>query len=252
MEGVRDGTLGTGGAAGDAGRRCASVLARLEAMGSESNREGMARYGINTANAFGVSVYVLRALAKELGTDHELALRLWATGNHEARVLAGMVDHPALVDEEQLEAWVAGFDSWDLCDQVCSNLFDRTRFAHEKAAAWPARDEEFIKRAGFALMAALAVHDKAAADEAFLAFLPLIEREAVDGRNFVKKAVNWALRNIGKRNPALNKAAVETAERIRDQGSRPARWIATDALRELRSEKVQARLRSERPAGPRG
>lgn len=226
--------------------RLEKVMSDLTALGSPKNRTGMARYGINVEDAFGVSVYELRKIAKRLGTDHELALALWETGNHEARILASMVDEPVRVSGEQLEAWVSAFDSWDLCDQVCSNLFDRTSEAHAKAAEWAGRDEEFVKRAGFALMAALSVHDKASDEAAFLAFLPLVEREAGDDRPYVKKAVNWALRQIGKRNRVLNRAAIETAERVKAQGSRSARWIANDALRELLSDKVQERLASGR------
>jgi 3-methyladenine DNA glycosylase AlkD len=226
--------------------RLQETMSELAALGSAENRAGMARYGINVADAFGVSIPELRRIAKRLGTGHELALALWETGNHEARILAALVDDPAQVSGEQLEAWVSAFDSWDLCDQVCSNLFDRTSAAHAKAAEWAGRDEEFVKRAGFALMAALSVHDKTAGEAAFLAFLPLIEREAGDERPYVKKAVNWALRQIGKRDRALNRAAIDTAERVKAQGSRSARWIANDALRELLSDKVQQRLASGR------
>ncbi len=231
--------------------RLHTVMNQLATLGSPENRAGMARYGINVSQAFGVSVVELRTIAKRLGIDHELALLLWETGNHEARILAAMVDDPAQVGGEQLEAWVSAFDSWDLCDQVCSNLFDRTSAAYAKAAEWAGRDEEFVKRAGFALMAALSVHDKAADDAAFLAFLPLVEREAGDERQYVKKAVNWALRQIGKRDRALNRAAIATAERVRAQGSRSARWIASNALRELLSDKVQQRLEGGRGPKPR-
>jgi 3-methyladenine DNA glycosylase AlkD len=235
--------------------RVEALLGELAAKGSETDRAGMARYGIRVDDAFGVSVWELRRMAKPLRRDHDLALALWATGNHEARLLATMVDDPALVDEAQMDAWVLDLDSWDVCDQLTSNLFDKTPFAYDKAQEWAARGEEFVRRAAFALMAALAWHDQQAPDERILAFLPLIEAHAGDPRNFVKKAVNWALRNIGKRNGALNAAAVACAERIRaaanaraggerggDPGARSARWIATDALRELTSEKVRARL----------
>ncbi len=218
------------------------VLAMLAARGSAENRAGMARYAINTACVFGVSVTELRRIARTMGTDHRLALELWATGNHEAQLLAGMIDDPALVDEAQLERWVGDFDSWDTCDQTCANLFDRTGFARLKAVEWAAREEEFVKRAAFALMAALAVHDKRAPDELFESFLPVIAAAADDERNFVKKAVNWALRNIGKRNQALNAAAVACAHEVAARGTRSARWIAADALRELTSAKVRQRL----------
>lgn len=215
----------------------------------------MARYGIKVDDAFGVSVYELRRMAKPLRRDHELALALWATGNHEARLLATMVDDPAMVDEAQMEAWVLDLDSWDVCDQLTSNLFDKTPFAYDKAHEWAARDEEFVRRAAFALIAALAWQDKEAPDARILAFLPLVEEHAGDPRNFVKKAVSWALRNVGKRNAALNAAAIACAERIRDAAdaraggrrggdpsARAARWVAADALRELTSDKVRARL----------
>ena len=218
------------------------VLTQLRSVGNPRNREGMARYGINVESALGVSVTELRKLARRLGRDHRLASGLWKTGVHEARILAALVDEPEKVTPAQMERWARGFDSWDLCDQVCSNLFDRTPFAYEKATEWAGRDEEFVKRAGFALMAALAVHDKEADDEDLAAFLPIIEREADDERNFVKKAVDWALRQIGKRSRALNLAAIASAESIATMDSRAARWIARDALRELRSEAVQSRL----------
>ena len=219
------------------------ALERLRALADPEAKAGMARFGIETRQALGVSIPKLRSLAREIGRDHVLAGKLWASGVHEARVLAALVDDPKLVSEEQMERWVVEIDSWDVCDGVCSTLFDRTPFAHAKAAEWSARDEEFVKRAGFVLMAALAVHDKKAPDARFLEMLPLIEREASDERNFVKKAVNWALRQTGKRNRSLNAAAIEAGERIRAQGSRAARWIAADALRELRSDSVRARLK---------
>ena len=236
------------GAHAAAAARAAAVVARIERLGSEADRAGMARYGINVERAAGVSIYELRRIAKELGRDHELALALWATGLHEARHLAGMVDDPALVDEAQMEDWVRAFDSWDLCDQTTSNLFDKTPLAYVKAREWCGREPEFEKRAGFATIAALAVQDKTAGDEPFLEFLELARREAGDGRNYVKKAVSWALRNIGKRDLALNAAAVACAEQILTgaaaggEGARSARWVARDALRELRSEKVRRRL----------
>jgi 3-methyladenine DNA glycosylase AlkD len=223
--------------------RLCEIVAELESHGNPANVAGMARYGISPVNTLGVSVPVLRAMAKRIGRDHALALELWSTGVHEARSLAGLIDDPAMVTERQLERWAAEFDSWDVCDGVCSNLFDRTPFAASKAAEWSARREEFVKRAGFVLMAALAVHDKRAPDIRFREFLPLIEREAGDERNFVRKAVNWALRQIGKRNRALNKAAIASARRIRRMDSKAARWIATDALRELEGDAVQGRLR---------
>jgi len=238
--------------------RVAAIMADLAGKGSAEDRAGMARYGINVENAFGVSLYVLRPMAKSIGRDHELALGLWQTGNHEARLLASMIDDPAAVTEAQMDAWADQFDSWDVCDQVTSNLFDKTRFAYAKVREWSAHPDEWVKRAAFATAAALAVQDKAAADEPFLEILDLVRREAGDGRNFVKKAVNWALRNIGKRNLRLHAAAIETAEAIlaeaatltaadrKDPAARSARWVARDALRELRSDKVMERLRRRR------
>jgi 3-methyladenine DNA glycosylase AlkD len=234
--------------------RLTAVMDELAGMASEESRAGMARYGIKTDDAFGVSVYELRRVAKGYRRDHDLALALWETGNHEARVLASMVDDPAEVTEAQMEAWAADFDSWDVCDQVTSNLFDKTPYAYDKVAEWSAGEDEWVKRAAFATAAALAVQDKKAPDERLLAILELVRREAGDGRNFVKKAVNWALRNIGKRNAALHAAAMDTAEAIlaeaetlaaadrRDPAARSARWVARDALRELRSDKVVRRF----------
>lgn len=218
------------------------IVAELESLANPANVAGMARYGINPANTLGVSIPALRGMAKRIGKDHTLALELWKTGIHEARILAGLVDEPARVTEAQLERWAKDFNSWDVCDGLCSNLFDRTPFAYAKAAVWSARPEEFVKRAGFVLMAALAVHDKKAPVSRFREFLPLIEREAVDERNFVKKAANWALRQIGKRNRALNRDAIAAAKRIRNIDAASARWIAADALRELESEAVRKRV----------
>lgn len=222
--------------------KAAEVVRELKKQANPGNVAGMARYGISTKGTLGVSVPALRAMAKEIGRDHALAMRLWNTGIHEARLLAGFVDDPEQVTESQMEGWIRDFDSWDVCDLVCSDLFDKTPFAYDKALEWSAREEEFVKRAGFVLMAALSVHDKQAPDVAFRRFFPVIRREARDDRNFVKKAVNWALRNIGKRNRALNRAAIREAERIRRIDARSARWIASDALRELRSPKVQKRV----------
>lgn len=203
----------------------------------------MARFGINPDRALGVRIPELRRLAREIGTDHRLALALWRSEIHEARILASMIEDPARVTERQVESWVADFDSWDLCDQCCGNLFDHLPFAYDKAMEWSGRDEEFVKRAAFAVMAWAAVHDKAADDRVFLDFLPVIEREAADDRNFVKKAVNWSLRQVGKRNRRLHRAALASARRLaRRSDSRAARWIGTDALRELKSEGVLSRL----------
>jgi len=222
--------------------RYEEVIARLESLADPAAVEGMARYGITANKVYGVSIPNLRLLAKEIGKDHELAGRLWQDDARETRILACMVDPPRMVDEEQAERWVADFDSWEVCDQCCANLLEGTPFAYAKAAAWSERPEEFVKRAGFVLMARLAVSDKREPDERFAAFLPLILREATDKRNFVKKAVNWALRQIGKRDRNLNRLALATAREMQSLASPAARWIAADAIRELQSEYVQQRL----------
>jgi 3-methyladenine DNA glycosylase AlkD len=222
--------------------RTRALIRRLNAMSDRSRLVGMERYGINTRKALGISIPDLRALAREIGRDHDLADALWDSEIHEARILASMVDDPAQVTEAQMEAWVHDLDSWDLCDQVCSNLFDRTRFAFRKAVQWSAREDEFVKRAGFALMACAAVHRKDTPDTQFETFLPIIRAEATDDRNYVRKAVSWALRQIGKRSPELNAHAIETARRIQRIDARAARWIAGDALRELESPAVQRRF----------
>ncbi len=222
------------------------IIKKLRSMANRRNVDGMARYGINPKNTLGISVYILRDLAKQIPKNHALAAKLWDSGIHEAKILACYIDDPGKVMSGQMEKWVKDFDSWDVCDQVCTSFFDQTRHAHGKAAEWSLRREEFVKRAGFALMAGLAVHDRQASDRAFKKFLPLIKRAADDERNYVKKAVNWALRNIGKRNLALNRAAIETAKEIQKIDSRAARWIAADALRELKNEKVRKRLRGNK------
>jgi len=220
-----------------------SIIKHLEALGDPKAVEGMARYGIVSARAFGVSAGKLREEAKNLGRNHDLALKLWPTGILEARILAALIDDPSLVTERQMERWVKDFDNWAVCDACCGNLFDRTRFAWDKSVEWSRREAEFVKRAGFVLMAQLAVHDKNASDEKFLGFLPLIRRESSDNRNFVRKAVNWALRQIGKRSAGLNRRAIQTARAIRGRHSSSARWIAADALRELTSPAVRRRIR---------
>jgi 3-methyladenine DNA glycosylase AlkD len=222
---------------------CEEILKQLKSLSNPNAVAGMARFGINPKNTYGVSIPVLRKMAKQIGKNHLLAQQLWTSSSiHEARILAGMIDVPEKVTETQLERWVKDFDSWDVCDQCCSNLFDKTKFAHKKAIEWSKRREEFVKRAGFVLMATLAVHDKEADNQKFMRFLPIIKREATDERNFVKKAVNWALRQIGKRNSALNKIAIQTAKEIQKIDSKSARWIASDAIRELTSGAVRKKL----------
>ncbi|MFZ1082552.1 MAG: DNA alkylation repair protein [Candidatus Kryptoniota bacterium] len=218
------------------------IIVHLKSLSNPKNVAGMARFGISSKNTLGISIPALRDTAKKIGKNHALALELWNSGIHEARILAGFVDDPESVTESQIEKWVNDFDSWDVCDQVCSGLFDKTEFALKKAREWSGRKEEFVKRAGFVLMAALAVHDNDSDEVTFQNFLPIIKREAIDERNFVKKAVNWALRQIGKRNARLNKAAIKTAKEIQKIDSKAARWIATDALRELTSAAVIKKL----------
>lgn len=210
-----------------------ALIAILRAHANPANVAGMARYGIETRNALGVPMPVLRELGKKAGRSHAMAGDLWKSGIHEARILAGLVEELDRVTPRQMDRWTRDFDSWDVCDQSCQNVFRFTPFAFEKAAEWASAEGEFVRRAGFALMAGLAVKAKAASDAQFEAFLPLIAAAAGDDRNMVRKSVNWALRQIGKRNPALRERAMETAHEIREQGSKSARWIANDALREL-------------------
>ena len=223
-----------------------AVIKKLESLSDIRSINGMRKFGINTERAYGISTTRLRAIAREIGKDHFLAQQLWASAIHEARILASMIDDPRSVTEEQMEKWVRCFDSWDLCDQCCVNLFDRTTVAYECATAWSHRREEFVKRAGFALMAVLAVHDKKANNEQFRKFLHMIAEEASDDRNFVKKAMNWALRQIGKRNLILNREAIATANAILETDSKSARWVASDALRELTSDRIQQRIRAKK------
>jgi 3-methyladenine DNA glycosylase AlkD len=207
----------------------------------------MERFGIVAPKAFGVPTPVLKQFAREVKKQsadrHTLAQELWETGNYDARAVAFLIDEPKMVSKTQMDSWARDFDNWATVDGTCCYLFCRTPLGYEKAVEWSAKEPEFIKRAGFALMAYLSVHDKKADDAKFAAFLPIIEAQSNDGRNYVKKAVNWALRQIGKRNMNLNKSAIETAERIKQQESRIARWVASDALRELRSEKIIARIK---------
>jgi 3-methyladenine DNA glycosylase AlkD len=211
------------------------ILVRLRAHANPANVAGAAQYCINPVGRLGVPIPILRKLAKECGRSHNLAAELWESGVHEARVLATLVDEPARVTPRQMDRWARDLDSWDVCDHACHNLFRHTPFAFAKAAHWARAKREFVRRAGFSLMAGLAVKAKDATDAEFEAFLPLIEEAATDDRNMVKKAVNWALRQIGKRNPRLRVKAIAKAEEIRALDSRAARWIAADALRELRT-----------------
>ncbi|MBN1223973.1 MAG: DNA alkylation repair protein [Candidatus Aminicenantes bacterium] len=219
------------------------ILEKLKEKARPDQVEGMARYGMTSEGRMGVSVPDMRKLAKELGKNHKLALELWKTGIPEAKIMASMIGEFEKLTEVQMESWVKDFDSWDVCDQVCTNLFDKTPLVWKKILDWSEREEEFVKRAAFALIACLAVHDKSAADEHFIDLFPVIKRESKDERNFVKKAVNWALRHIGKRNSNLNRAAIKLATKIYRIDSKAARWIASDAIRELKSDSVQNRLK---------
>lgn len=222
----------------------AQILTRLRRLGNPKNVAGMARFGINPSGTLGISIVDLRKLARDLGTDHALAQKLWASGIHEALILASFIDDPRLVTRSQMNRWAAAFDSWDVCDQVCG-LFEQTRWARSKITAWAGDDREFVRRAAFAMIAGLAVHDKALHHRDFEPFFRLITRAATDKRNFVRKAVNWALRSIGKRNRVLNRRAVAVAHALGRLDSSPACWVAADALRELTSRDVMDRL----PAG---
>jgi 3-methyladenine DNA glycosylase AlkD len=219
------------------------VLNKLQSKAKPKQLAGMAKYGMTVEQRLGVSVPDMRELAKEIGKDHKLALELWKTGIAEARMVAAMVDEPDKLTEEQMEDWVKDINSWDVCDQVCMNFFEKTPLAWKKIIDWSEREEEFIKRTAFSLIACLAWHDKKAGDEKFIELFPVIIKGAMDERNFVKKAVNWALRNIGKRNLNLNEAAVRTAKEIQRLDSKAARWVASDAIRELESKAIQIRLR---------
>ena len=227
------------------GARRDGVLDELNAVADPTRKPGMARVGINIERAIGVSIPDCRSIAASHHDDHALALALWKTGIHEARITAAMIDRIDDVTDEQMEAWVEDFDSWDVCDQVCLNLFSKTASALSTARRWCARDEEFVKRAGYSMIAERAASGVGVSDAELLRQLPLIRRGATDERNYVKKAVSWSLRQIGKRNISLNQAAIEEAERIAAIDSKAARWVATDALRELRSDEVQARLRAK-------
>jgi 3-methyladenine DNA glycosylase AlkD len=227
-----------------AGPEVERTLAWLKRSGTRANREGMARYAIVSDKAFGVSVGALRQKAKALGRDHDLAADLWATGWYEARMLASFVDEPERVTPAQMDRWCKDFDNWAICDTVCFHLFDRTSHAWKKVDAWSRRKDEFVKRAAFALLASLALHDKSAADSQFVRCLPLIEREAGDERNFVKKGVSWALRAVGERRAALNDEATGLARRLAASTDTTRRWIGKDALRQLQSPAVARRLAS--------
>jgi len=222
------------------------IIKKLQSMKNPEAVAGMARYGINSSNNLGISIYKLRPLAKEIGINQELSLQLWDSGIHDARLLAVFVADPTKITEQQMDSWVNDFDSWDICDQACTSLFDKTKYARKKIFEWAEREEEFVKRAAFSMIAGLAVHDKKASDEQFIEFFSLIKKHSVDERNYVKKAINWALRNIGKKNISLNKVSIQLAEKLVKFDAKAAQWIARDAVRELKSEKVQKRLKKKK------
>ncbi|MFH0837558.1 MAG: DNA alkylation repair protein [Candidatus Aenigmatarchaeota archaeon] len=217
------------------------IIGELKKNASLENKEAMTKFGINSKYALGVNIPVLRKLARKIGVNHELAIELWATTIHEARILASMIEDPYNIPEKQIDSWIKDFNSWDLCDQCCMNLFYKTRFAFQKAVKLIENDREFTRRTGFVMIACLAWHRKAD-DSEFIKLLPLIKQYSIDDRNFVKKAVNWALRQIGKRNRILNKHAIELAKEIQTIDSKSAKWISSNALRELGSKEVQLRL----------
>lgn len=227
----------------------AEVVKKLRSLGRPETVTGMEHFGITTGTSFGVSTPAIKQFARDVKRQtadrHALALELWETGIYDARAIAFLIDDPKQMTRKQMEAWAADFDNWATVDGTCCYLFRRAPLAYQMAVEWAERKEEFVKRAAFALMAYLAVHDKKAPDERLAAFLPIIEGHSDDDRNFVKKAVNWALRQIGKRNLVLNKLAIETAGRIKMQGTKPARWIASDALRELTGDKTYERLQKK-------
>lgn len=221
------------------------IIKRLKALSNFKSIAGMAKFGITPQKTYGVSIPNLRKLSREIGVNHQLAKKLWSLNIREPRILAGMIDDPQIVTETQIEKWVKEFDYWEICDQCCMNFFEKTGFAYKKCFRWSLSKKEFVKRAGFVLMARLAVSDKQAEDKKFEQFFSIIKRESTDERNMVKKAVNWALRQIGKRNCILNKKAIIVAEEIKKINSKSSRWIAADAIRELTGKAVQLRLRKK-------
>lgn len=221
------------------------VMQELQSKAKPDQIEGMAKFAIVGDQRMGVSVPDMRKIAKAVGKNHQLALDLWDTGVPEGMIVAGMISEPDKLTDEQMEDWVADINSWDICDQVCMNLFEKSPLAEKKIFEWSDREEEFVKRTSYALIACLAWHDKEAGDEEFIKYFPIIVAGSTDERNFVKKAVNWALRNIGKRNQNLNEQAILCARQIHEIDSKSARWIASNARRELESDKIQERLRKK-------
>ena len=221
------------------------IINELNSKARPENIEGMSKFGIKWDGRLGLSMPQLRSMGKSIGKDHSLALKLWATKIPDAMILASLVDDPSEVTEQQAESWVKDIRSWDVCDQLCMNLFERIPFASKKIFEWSKRDEEYVKRVPYAMIACIAWHDKKAPDELFTGFFPVIGDGATDKRNYVKKAVSWALRNIGKRNLNLNRQALELAGEIKNIDSKAARWIASDVIRELESEAAQKRLKNK-------
>jgi 3-methyladenine DNA glycosylase AlkD len=219
------------------------ILKKLKSLSNPEAVKGMARYGINSKKNLGISIYKLREIAKEIGKDHAIALKLWNSGIHDARLLACFIDKPLEVTGAQMDSWAHDFDSWDICDQACTSLFDLTPLAWSKVFEWAEQPNEFVKRGAFSLIAGLTVHDKIASDEQFEQFIPLIKKHSLDERNYVKKAVNWAIRNIGKRNKNLNMKMIKLSKELLENDSKTAKWIASDALRELTNIKIQKRIK---------
>ena len=223
---------------------CEEIIKKIKSSGSKKNVEGMARFGIRPkTKVYGAPIPELRKIAKIVGKNHKLALRLWDSGIHEARILAGYIEESEKITEKQLEKWVKSFDSWDIVDQVCSACLDKTSFAKKKIFELSERKEEFVKRTAFTLMCCLSVHDKNMPDREFINFFPIIKKAATDERNFVKKEVNWALRQIGKRNKRLNRKAIRLAKEIKGINSKSAKWIASNALSELTNHKIIKRIK---------
>jgi 3-methyladenine DNA glycosylase AlkD len=219
------------------------ILEKLKSKSRSDQLEGMARYGITIDKRLGVSIPDIRKIAKDFGKNHETALDLWKTGYADAKITAALIDEPEKVTETQMEEWVMGIDSWDVCDQICMNLFDKTTYAWKKIIDWSERKEEFVKRTAFSLLACLACHDKYADDNKFKEYFPLIKKNAMDDRNYVKKAVSWSLRHIGKRNLNLYKAALKLADEIKMIDSKSAKWIGSDVVRDLNSDPTKRRLK---------
>lgn len=218
------------------------TIRTLRSLGNPKIVEGMKRFGIDTPNAFGISAPTMRSMAKEMKTNHTLALKLWETGYHEAKILAALIADPSCSDLKLLDQWVQGIENWAQCDSCCTEFFQKTPYALSLPKRWTKSKLEFVRRAGFVMIAVIAVHHKQLHDDIFEEFFPLLKRYATDERNFVKKAVNWALRQIGKRNMRLHKKAIELAKEIQNIPSPAAQWIAADALREFSKKKTIAMI----------